>query len=535
MKKFFGLLSLLIFTGLLAQAQMVTPVTWEGSVKLLSAEEAEIQITATMQKDWVLYAVDDGNRVRNDFSIPLQIKFSPSENYQLMGKMQLPKAQNEYDDVMKCTNYFYKGKAVFLQKIKIKAEKDFLISCHISGQSCTDGRCVLEDENLKIEVKGFSRQEKELAQNDQKTSAVSNDGENAEGEEKMQLQDSREEVSAPTKPNSKMSLFWLIASCVAVASIGLFLALYFVFGKKATRKRKASSPVPDGGAKAQGKAANGYVLIRQLGRGGMAEVWYAENKIHKPAAVKILLPQFCSEQEVAERFRKEADVMVRLNHPNIRHVYDYDEMDGRPCIVMEYLEGDDLGLRMKNGETFSKKQLRQWWNQMVSALNYVHAQGVIHRDLKPSNIFIDRAGNVKLLDFGIAKVNDGGGKTQTGAMMGTLMYMSPEQVMDAKHLDYKTDLYSLAVTFVHLLTGQKPYDMDSISDYQVRKCIVEEPLRIDMLPHIWLQLLAPYLAKNPADRPALVELDPSDDAEDTVSGASASRPSPISDENTICG
>jgi serine/threonine-protein kinase len=115
------------------------------------------------------------------------------------------------------------------------------------------------------------------------------------------------------------------------------------------------------------------------------------------------------------------------------------------------------------------------------------------------------------------------------------MYMSPEQVMDAKHLDYKTDLYSLAVTFVQLLTGQKPYDMDSISDYQVRKCIVEEPLRIDMLPHIWLQLLAPYLAKNPADRPALVELDPSDDAEDTVSGASASRPSPISDENTICG
>ena len=254
----------------------------------------------------------------------------------------------------------------------------------------------------------------------------------------------------------------------------------------------------------QDKKVYGYTLLRPLGTGGMAEVWYAENKIHKPAAVKFLLPKFCSDSDVVTRFRAEAEVMVKLNHPNIRQVYDYDEVDGRPCIVMEYLEGSDLAARMKNGERFTDEQLRKWWNQLAAALNYTHGEGVVHRDIKPSNIFVTGKGDVKLLDFGIAKVRDSIVSTHTGAMMGTLMYMSPEQVRDSKHIDHKTDLYSLAVTFVHLLTGNAPYDRDTTDDYEIRKNIVETQLDLSGLSMDWQVFLRPYLAKKPEDRPALV-------------------------------
>ena len=248
-----------------------------------------------------------------------------------------------------------------------------------------------------------------------------------------------------------------------------------------------------------------YTLLRLLGKGGMAEVWYAENQIEKPAAVKILNEDLSHNAQIVERFRNEAKITVKLNHPNIRQVYDYDEVDGRPCIVMEYLEGDDLSLRMKRGERFTDEQLKKWWNQIADALNYTHAQGVVHRDIKPSNIFIDREGNVKLLDFGIAKVRDSITSTATGATMGTLMYMSPEQVRDSKRIDEKTDLYSLAVTFVHLLTGQVPYDYDTTDDFEIRNNIVNIPLDMTGVPAEWQSFLSPYLAKNPAERPALTE------------------------------
>ena len=254
----------------------------------------------------------------------------------------------------------------------------------------------------------------------------------------------------------------------------------------------------------QNKKVLNYNLLRLLGKGGMAEVWYAENKIGNVAAVKILNEDLSHNAQVVERFGNEARVTVRLKHPNIRQVYDYDEIDGRPCMVMEYLEGDDLSTRMKHGERFTDEQLQKWWTQLASALNYTHAQGVVHRDIKPSNIFIDREDNVKLLDFGIAKVRDSITSTATGATMGTLMYMSPEQVRDSKHIDYKTDLYSLAVSFVHLLAGHAPYDRDTTDDFEIRLNIVQNPLDLSGLPSEWQAFLRPYLAKKPEERPALV-------------------------------
>ena len=276
----------------------------------------------------------------------------------------------------------------------------------------------------------------------------------------------------------------------------------------------------------QGAIVNGYQLKRLLGRGGMAEVWYAENEIGKAAAVKILNENLTHNQQIVERFHNEALIMVKLEHPNIRQVYSYGYLGDRHCIIMEYLEGDDLEALMKSGRRFTDEELRTWWNQTVDALNYTHAMGIVHRDIKPSNIFLDKRGNIKLLDFGIAKVKETMSMTRTGTMMGTLMYMSPEQVMDSKNIDYHTDIYSLAVTFVHLLSGKAPYDSDTTGDYAVRKGIVEQDFDLSAVPNQWRGFLRPYLAKDPGQRPPLR---PFEFVQDIA------RPRPVVGQSTMVG
>jgi len=253
----------------------------------------------------------------------------------------------------------------------------------------------------------------------------------------------------------------------------------------------------------QGTIVNGYMLKRLLGEGGMAEVWYAENEIGMPAAVKILYDKMTRNEQMLERFHNEAVLMVKLKHPNIRQVYGYGYIGNRHCSIMEYLDGDDLGVLMRKGRKFSDQELCLWWNQIADALNYTHSQGIVHRDIKPSNLFLDKDGQVKLLDFGIAKMMENNSTTKTGTLMGTLMYMSPEQVNDTKRVDYHTDLYSLAVTFVHLLTGKAPYDESSNSYLEIPLSIVTKPLDMSGVSAEWQDFLKPYLAKDPADRPPL--------------------------------
>ena len=253
----------------------------------------------------------------------------------------------------------------------------------------------------------------------------------------------------------------------------------------------------------QGQVINGFVLKKLLGEGGMAEVWYAENEIGKAAAVKILNESLSHNEQIVERFHNEALVMVKLEHPNIRQVYGYGYIDNRHCIVMEYLEGEDLDALLKSGRKFTDEELQRWWNQTVDALNYTHAMGIVHRDIKPSNLFLDKNGNIKLLDFGIAKVKESMSMTRTGALMGTLMYMSPEQVRDTKNIDYRTDVYSLAVSFAQLVSGERHYDNEKSDDFEIREQIVYKPLDLKGLPPAWQGFLAPYLEKDPQMRPAL--------------------------------
>jgi serine/threonine-protein kinase len=253
----------------------------------------------------------------------------------------------------------------------------------------------------------------------------------------------------------------------------------------------------------ENKQINGYTLLRKIGEGGMAEVWYAENRLKKKAAVKIMLRKFSDDPQVIARFENEAGIMVSLEHPNIRAVYDYAFCEERPCIIMEYLEGTDLSAWLKQGKKVDEATVIEWWNLSVNALQYTHQKGVVHRDIKPSNLFVTNSGDVKLLDFGIAKIKDNISLTYTGMRIGTLMYMSPEQIKDSKHLDYKSDAYSLAVTFFHILTGKAPYDTTTTSDFEIMQNIVNAPLDMKRLPTQWQELLAPYLKKDPKERPEL--------------------------------
>lgn len=164
---------------------------------------------------------------------------------------------------------------------------------------------------------------------------------------------------------------------------------------------------------------------------------------------------------------------------------------------MEYLEGADLKQRILDGEIFSQEKLVSWWSECVSALNYTHSHGVVHRDIKPANIFVTNHGNIKILDFGIAKAQDNITLTQTGMNLGTLLYMSPEQIKDSKHINHKTDVYSLAVTFYHLLIGKAPYDADSSSAYDIQNRIVCEMLDLSVVPEYWQQVLINHLLKDP--------------------------------------
>jgi len=248
---------------------------------------------------------------------------------------------------------------------------------------------------------------------------------------------------------------------------------------------------------------NAYTLKRFLGRGGMAEVWYAENNLGKPAAIKIMLAKFKGEKQVVDRFEIEAKAMVRLSHPNIREVFDYGEYEGLPFIIMEYLDGEDLGQLMIKRSRHSEKDLEQWWRQSLSALAHTHERGIIHRDIKPSNIFLQKNGQIKILDFGIAKIKDEISHTRTGQGLGTVLYMSPEQISDPKRVSPSTDIYSLGMTFASLLRGEPALDLtEDDSTFNIQLKITKGDINLSGINDVWRARLLPALNITAVDRPS---------------------------------
>lgn len=220
-----------------------------------------------------------------------------------------------------------------------------------------------------------------------------------------------------------------------------------------------------------------YTLSQKLGEGGMATVWYAENLLGKRFAIKVLKAGMEGKEKLAERFRLEAKTMVSLDHPHIRQVFDYHEDATTMAIIMEYLEGEDLGRYLIEHGPVSEAQAIRWFSDMLDAMTYVHQKNYIHRDIKPSNLFLTRNGQIKVMDFGIAKIVDSNLElTETNTNIGSPQYMSPEQITSPKQIDYRTDIYSLGVTLYALLTGKRPYDDSFGSSYKVQAEIVQKSL-----------------------------------------------------------
>lgn len=186
--------------------------------------------------------------------------------------------------------------------------------------------------------------------------------------------------------------------------------------------------------------------------------------LDRRVAIKTVKVENLSEEAAAEyesRFRTEARSAARLQHPNIVSVYDSDRHGNMAFLVMEYIHGDDLKHHLDRGERYSLEQSLKMIRDLLSALDYAHQQGIVHRDIKPANLLIEAGGRVKLTDFGVARMQDSGDATRTqGSMVGTLKYMSPEQVQGQK-IDSRADLFSVGVVLYQLLTDKRPFDGDN--------------------------------------------------------------------------
>src|SRR4051794_10843840 len=203
-----------------------------------------------------------------------------------------------------------------------------------------------------------------------------------------------------------------------------------------------------------GKTLGTCILERSLGRGGMGVVYLAQQT--RPArrvAVKIMLPQFASSSEIYQefltRFRREADVIARLEHINIMPIYEYGEQDGIAYLVMPYLTGGSLRDILARRGALSLSETMTYLDQAASALDYAHAHGIIHRDLKPANFLLHADGRLVLADFGIARMMQDGSPnastlTGTGMLVGTPDYMAPEMA-HGEQIDHRADIYELGI------------------------------------------------------------------------------------------
>jgi serine/threonine-protein kinase len=231
------------------------------------------------------------------------------------------------------------------------------------------------------------------------------------------------------------------------------------------------------------KVADRFRLIRELGRGGMGAVWLAEHiGLEVPCAIKFIDKEGRQDDQLRTRFAREAKAAAQLRSPNVVQILDYGMWGEVPYIAMEYLEGEDLAQRLNRVWLLSPGETCYIIAQVARALGKAHAAGIVHRDLKPENIFLSRDGEeeiAKVLDFGIAKrskteLDDGG--TKTGSLLGSPFYMSPEQARGVKTVDYRSDLWSLAIIVYQCVTGQLPFESEGLGDLLTK--IMYEPLPV---------------------------------------------------------
>src|ERR1700683_4740079 len=197
-----------------------------------------------------------------------------------------------------------------------------------------------------------------------------------------------------------------------------------------------------------------YKLLKLIGEGGMGAVYKARDiEVDRLVALKVIRPQLASNPEVLQRFKQELVVARQITHKNVVRIYDIGDADGVKFITMEYVDGEDLKSILRSAGKFPPWEAVSMMQQICRALDACHSEGVIHRDLKPSNVMRDALGKVVVMAFGLARSAQTGGLTETGAIMGTLEYMSPEQAK-GQDLDTTSDIYAAGLMFYALLTGK---------------------------------------------------------------------------------
>jgi serine/threonine protein kinase len=254
----------------------------------------------------------------------------------------------------------------------------------------------------------------------------------------------------------------------------------------------------------EGQTLGQYRVIAQMGQGGMATVYKAYHpRLDRFVAIKMMHQAFLEDKNFLARFEREAQIVARLDHPHIVPVFDFADFEGRPYLVMKYVEGRTLKGVLED-RPLALSDILNIMPPIADALDYAHRQGVLHRDIKPSNIIIDVNGTPYLTDFGLARMAQLGESTLSHDMLlGTPHYISPEQAMGSRELDNRTDLYSLGVVLYELVVGRVPFSADTpfaiIHDHIYRP--LPEPAKVnpEITPEV-SAVLQKALAKSPADR-----------------------------------
>jgi hypothetical protein len=247
---------------------------------------------------------------------------------------------------------------------------------------------------------------------------------------------------------------------------------------------------------------NRYTLTERIAAGGMGEVWAATDTVlGRTVAVKLLNAALSQQSGFLERFRAEARHSASLHHPNITTVFDYGEDDGSAYLVMERVIGQPLSQIISERAPLSAQETASILTQAAAALEAAHQGGVVHRDVKPANILITPDGTAKLTDFGIARLVDAAPLTKTGQMLGTAQYVSPEQAM-GRPATASSDIYALGVVGQEMLTGQRPFEADTLVATAMAH-INQPPPELPLTIPVGLRsVIVAALAKDPEDRPA---------------------------------
>ena len=243
-----------------------------------------------------------------------------------------------------------------------------------------------------------------------------------------------------------------------------------------------------------------YRLIRRIAIGGMGEVWEAKDEvILRNVAIKILKPEYMGDPGFLERFRTEARHAAKVNHEGIADVYDYGEESGNAFLVMELVPGESLATILEREKSLAPNRVLEIMAQTARALHEAHSAGLVHRDIKPGNLLITPSGEVKITDFGIARVADQVSLTATGQVMGTVQYLAPEQAT-GKPATPATDVYSLGVVAYEAVSGKRPFTGETQMAIALAQINEPPPPLDEAIDQVVRDLIFDCLQKRPAER-----------------------------------